>query len=60
MTDDLLRVFGLVLIVEALLPFVSPRLYRETATQLSQLADRQIRLVALGLLVAGLLLLKLS
>lgn len=58
--DDLLKVLGLVLIVEALMPFVSPRLYRETAARLSLMADRQIRMVGLALLAIGALLVKLS
>jgi len=58
--DDLLKVLGLVLIVEALMPFISPRLYRQTAAQLSLMADRQIRLVGLALLVGGTLLIWVS
>lgn len=58
--DDLLKVLGLVLIVEALMPFISPRLYRSTAAQLSMMADRQIRLVGLALLAIGTILIWVS
>lgn len=58
--DDLLKVLGLVLIVEALMPFISPRLYRRTAAQLSLMADRQIRLVGLVLLAIGTMLIWIS
>ena len=50
--------FALVLVVEGLLPFAAPRLWRDTFSRLVELSDGQIRfvgLVALALGVAGLL-----
>jgi len=57
MSDSLLTALGLVLILEGLLPFAAPRLWRETLARMSQLADGQVRFVALGALLTGLVLL---
>ncbi|MBL0719984.1 DUF2065 family protein [Piscinibacter sp. Jin2] len=56
--DDLLRAFGLVLILEGLLPLLVPTRWREAFQQLLQLRDGQLRFVgALSLAAGGLLLL---
>lgn len=47
------QVAGLVLIIEALLPFISPKQYRAMAAQIGSLPDRVLRWAALGLLVIG-------
>jgi len=46
------------LIVEGLLPFISPRIWRKTFLQLMQLNDGQIRFIGLGCIVFGMLLLE--
>ena len=56
MMDDLLRVFGLVLIIEALLPFISPRAYRQAVAQLALTPDSRMRGIALVVLLLGLVL----
>ena len=48
---------ALVLVVEGLLPFISPGGWRRMFTQLLQLGDGQIRFFGLVTIVAGLLLL---
>ena len=48
---------ALVLVVEGLLPFISPGGWRRMFTQLLQLNDGQIRFFGLVTIVAGLLLL---
>lgn len=48
---------GLMLILEGLLPFLSPGGWRETMRRITELDDRQIRMVGLGSMTAGLLLL---
>jgi uncharacterized protein YjeT (DUF2065 family) len=53
MLDSLLTALGLVLILEALLPFAAPRQWREMLAKLSRLADGQVRFVALGALLLG-------
>jgi uncharacterized protein YjeT (DUF2065 family) len=49
---------ALVLIVEGLLPFISPRIWRQTFLQLTQLNDGQIRFIGLGCVMIGILLLE--
>jgi len=49
---------ALVLIVEGLLPFISPRTWRQTFLQLMQLNDGQIRFIGLGCVALGILLLE--
>jgi uncharacterized protein YjeT (DUF2065 family) len=49
---------ALVLIVEGLLPFISPRMWRQTFLQLMQLNDGQIRFIGLGCVMIGILLLE--
>lgn len=51
---------GLVLVLEGLLPFISPAGWRRMFTQMLQLRDGQIRFVALLSIVAGLVLLALA
>jgi hypothetical protein len=55
--DDLWAALALVLVIEGLLPFISPRFYRQSAEQLSALPDRVLRMVGLGVIVLGLVLL---
>lgn len=55
--DSLLTALGLVLIIEGVLPFITPSLWRKGFLQLAQLADGQIRFIGLGAVVVGLLLL---
>jgi uncharacterized protein YjeT (DUF2065 family) len=45
--------FALVLVVEGLLPFAAPRLWRDTFTRLVALSDGQIRFVGLVALLLG-------
>jgi uncharacterized protein YjeT (DUF2065 family) len=54
--SPLLLALGLVLIIEGLLPFVSPVGWRETMRRIAELRDGQIRFVGLGAVVLGLLL----
>ena len=45
--DALWVAFALVLVVEGLLPFVAPRLWRETFQRLTALTDGQLRFIGL-------------
>ena len=54
MMDDLWAALALVLVIEGLLPFASPRFYRQSAQQLSALPDRVIRMIGLVVIVVGL------
>jgi len=60
MAVNLLAALGLMLIVEGLLPLVSPGRWRDTVRRISALRDGQIRFMGLGATVAGLLLLALA
>ena len=57
MSDLLLGALALMLVLEGLLPFVAPRLWRETFERATKLTDGQIRFVGLMALAGGLLLL---
>ncbi|MBW8078400.1 MAG: DUF2065 family protein [Gallionella sp.] len=57
MLDYWLLGLAMMLIVEGLLPFVFPRLWRETFARLVMLADGQLRFVGLTAMLSGLLLL---
>jgi uncharacterized protein len=54
--DALVTALALLLIVEGLLPLVSPRSWREAFTRLLQLHDGQLRFFGLIAVVLGLLL----
>ena len=53
MPEWLWAAFAFVLIVEGILPFVSPRLWREAFRRLIDLSDGQIRFVGLTSLLLG-------
>ena len=55
--DSLLAALALVLILEGLLPLISPTKWRELFAQLLQLQDGQIRFFGLGTVLLGLFLL---
>jgi len=61
MPEGLLAALAIVMILEGALPFVSPRLWRDTFSKLIELSDGQIRfvgLIAILVGVAGLLLVR--
>ena len=57
MGTTLLLALALMLILEGVLPFLSPNLWRDTFRRITQLSDGQIRFVGLSSMLAGLLLL---
>ena len=57
MGTTLLMAFALMLVVEGLLPFLAPSVWRETFRRILQLSDGQIRFFGLSSMLAGLLLL---
>jgi uncharacterized protein len=57
MGEAVLLALALVLIFEGLLPFLSPRIWREMFEKALKLSDGQIRFVGLASLAGGLLLL---
>ncbi|MGZ8198708.1 MAG: DUF2065 domain-containing protein [Burkholderiales bacterium] len=57
MSSTLLTAFALMLVIEGVLPFLVPTLWRDTFRRLTELSDGQIRFIGLTSMLAGLLLL---
>ena len=57
MSNTLLTAFALMLVIEGLLPFLVPALWRETFRRLTEMSDGQIRFIGLTSMLVGLLLL---
>ena len=57
MFESLLGAFALVLVIEGLLPFISPVSWRQVFARVLAMSDGQIRFVGLTSMLAGLLLL---
>lgn len=55
--DILLTAIALMLVIEGILPFLVPGLWRETFRRLTEMGDGQIRFIGLTSMLAGLLLL---
>ena len=55
--QDLFAALALVLIIEGIIPFVSPARYRRLTDALKVLGDRQLRIAGLATVVIGLALL---
>jgi uncharacterized protein YjeT (DUF2065 family) len=60
MGTTLLMAFALMLVIEGLLPFLAPSVWRETFRRILQLSDGQIRFFGLTSMLIGLILLFLS
>jgi len=57
MLDTLLIAFALMLVLEGMLPFLLPSMWREAFKKLTEAGDNQIRFIGLTSMLAGLLLL---
>ncbi|MBI3067415.1 MAG: DUF2065 family protein [Betaproteobacteria bacterium] len=57
MGNVLLTAFALMLVIEGILPFLVPGIWRETFRRLTEMTDGQIRFIGLTSMLAGLLLL---
>lgn len=57
MSNTLLTAIALMLVIEGVLPFLVPSIWRETFRRLTELSDGQIRFIGLTSMVGGLLLL---
>lgn len=53
MWSDLGAALALVLIVEGLMPFLSPAAFRRTMSQITQMPDRQLRTIGFVSMLAG-------
>jgi uncharacterized protein YjeT (DUF2065 family) len=59
-TTTLMTAVALMLVIEGLLPFLLPTVWRDAFRRLTELTDGQIRFVGLSSMLAGLLLLFLT
>ena len=57
MSDLVFAALALMLVIEGILPFTAPQLWRETFRKLTELTDGQIRFAGLASMVVGLVLL---
>jgi uncharacterized protein YjeT (DUF2065 family) len=57
MATTFLMALALMLILEGVLPFLAPNLWRDTFRRITQMSDGQIRFVGLSSMLVGLLLL---
>ena len=57
MASIFLMAFALMLIIEGLLPFLAPKLWRDTFRRITQMSDGQIRFFGLTSMLIGVLLL---
>ena len=57
---SLMLAFSLMLVLEGILPFLVPTIWRETFRKLTEMSDGQIRFVGLSSMIAGLLLMLFS
>lgn len=55
--STLFMALGLMLVVEGLLPFVAPKVWRETFRRVIALADGQLRFIGLSSMMVGLVIL---
>ena len=57
MWENFLNAVALMLILEGMLPFLSPQTWREAFRKLTEINDNQIRFIGLTSMLAGLLVL---
>ena len=57
MGSTFLMALALMLILEGVLPFLAPNLWRDTFRRITQMSDGQIRFVGLSSMIVGLLIL---
>jgi len=57
--SDLLAAFALYLVIEGILPFASPRGWKQSIEMIAQLSDKQLRIFGLLSMIAGVILLAL-
>jgi uncharacterized protein len=57
MWNELLSSFGLMLVLEGILPFLNPSTLRRSLLRMAQLEDRMLRFTGLGSMLFGLVIL---
>jgi hypothetical protein len=54
MTELLVSAFALMLVLEGILPFTAPRIWRETFRRITEMTDGQLRFAGLASMLVGL------
>ena len=57
MVNTLLLAFALMLVIEGLLPFLAPKVWRETFRRVTEFSDGQIRFIGLTSMLVGVMML---
>lgn len=60
MSSTLLLAFGLVLVIEGILPLIAPQAWKQTFQRMVEMKDGQLRFVGLVSMLAGLMIVLLS
>jgi len=60
MTELLVSAFALMLVIEGILPFTAPRIWREAFRRIVELTDGQLRFAGLASMMTGLAILALA
>ena len=55
--QEILTAVALLLVIEGMLPFVGPQIYKQLVAQIARLGDNQLRTFGLTSMIAGLVLL---
>ncbi len=58
--EELIRAIALVLVIEGMLPFLSPDGWRQAMAQAGQLPDKTLRIIGLVSMIVGVLILYLA
>jgi len=54
---EILTAVALLLVIEGMLPFIGPDLYRQAVARIARLSDNQLRTIGLTVMITGLLML---
>jgi uncharacterized protein YjeT (DUF2065 family) len=54
---EILTAVALLLVLEGMLPFIGPALYRQAVARIARLSDSQLRTIGLTVMITGLLML---
>jgi uncharacterized protein YjeT (DUF2065 family) len=60
MASTILLAVALMLVFEGLLPFVAPRVWRDTFRRITEMGDGQLRFIGLSSMLVGVVLITLS
>jgi uncharacterized protein YjeT (DUF2065 family) len=60
MTELLVSAFALMLVIEGILPFTAPKLWRDTFRKITEMTDGQLRFAGLTSMIVGLVILFLA